>query len=49
MMRRPNEKMESLDVGGERKVIKLKAYNVETQIKKEKGEKVTVDRRIKQK
>jgi len=29
-------KKESLDVGKERKVIKLKAYNVETQIKKEK-------------
>jgi hypothetical protein len=33
-----------LDVGKERKKIKLKAYNVETQIKKEKR-KVTVDRR----
>jgi hypothetical protein len=46
MMRRLSEKKESLDVGKERKVIKLKAYYVETQIKKEKR-KVTVDRRKK--
>ena len=35
-----------MDVGKERKVIKLKAYYVEMQIKKEKR-KVTVDRRKK--
>jgi hypothetical protein len=36
MMRRMGEKKEGLDMGKEWKVIKLKAYNLETQIVKEK-------------